>query len=110
MEIKGNIARNLTPEPFQPKKGENLDLSEVRENPAKQSEEEIRALAERMNTFLQDMRYILKFVPDMESGEVVIKVLDGEGQVIRRIPPEFMAELSAKVGESTGFAVNETLK
>jgi len=110
MEIKGNITRSLTPEPFQPKKMEKLDLSEVHENPARQSEEEIRALAERMNKSLQDMRYSLQFVPDLESGEVVIKVLDGEGKVIRRIPPEFMAELSAKVGDSTGLVVNETLE
>ena len=110
MEIKGNIARSLTPEPFHPKKAEKLDLPEVREETARQTEEDIHALAEKMNKSLQDMRYSLQFVPDMESGQVVIKVLDGEGKVIRRIPPEFMAELAAKVGESTGLVVNETLE
>ena len=117
MEIKGNIARSLTPEPIQkpvqrpePKKEERPAPLEVRGKPARHNEENIRALAEKMNQSLQDMRYSLQFVPDVENGQVVIKVLDGEGKVIRRIPPELMAELSAKVGESTGLVVNETLE
>jgi uncharacterized FlaG/YvyC family protein len=112
MEIKGNIARSLTAEP-PPKTVQRevkLALPEVREKPARQSEEDIHALAEKMNQSLQDMRYSLQFVPDMESGQVVIKVLDGDGKLIRRIPPECMVELSGKVGESTGLVVNETLE
>jgi uncharacterized FlaG/YvyC family protein len=110
MEIKGNIARSLTPEPIQLKKAEKLELPEVHERPAVQTEEEVRALAEKMNKSLEDMRYSLRFVPDMDSGQVVIKVLDVEGKVIRQIPPELMVGLADKVGEGTGLVVNETLE
>jgi uncharacterized FlaG/YvyC family protein len=110
MEIKGNIARSLTQEPFQLKKAEKLDLPEVREKRVKQREEDIHALAEKMNESMQDMRYSLQFVPDMESGQVIIKVLDVDGKIIRRIPPEFMVKLADKIGESTGLVVNETLE
>jgi uncharacterized FlaG/YvyC family protein len=112
MEIKGNIARSLNPEPL-PKpvhREVKMALPDVPEEPVRQSEEDIHALAEKMNQSLQDMRYSLQFVPDMESGQVVIKVLDGDGKIIRRIPPEFMAQLAAKVGDSTGLVVNETLE
>ncbi len=112
MEIKENIARSLNPEPFpKPVHRElKLALPEAPEEPVRRIEEDIHALAEKMNQSLQDMRYSLQFVPDMESGQVVIKVLDGEGEVIRRIPPEFMAQLAAKVGDNTGSVVNERLE
>jgi uncharacterized FlaG/YvyC family protein len=117
MEIKGNIAQSLTPEPLQktvprpePKKADIPPLPEVREKRASQSEEDLHALAEKMNQSLQNMRYSIKFVPDMESGKVVIKVLDEDGKVIRRIPPEIMEGLAANVGENTGLVVNETLE
>jgi len=74
-----------------------------------------------METLFQDWRRFRRmdfdgapndsqFVPDMESGQVIIKVLDVDGKIIRRIPPEFMVKLADKIGESTGLVVNETLE
>ncbi|MFH1148179.1 MAG: flagellar protein FlaG [Pseudomonadota bacterium] len=71
-------------------------------------EEAVRKLAEGLNKFMNDMSYSLQFIPDKEDGGVVVKVLDNEGRVIRRIPPEEMASISAKVGSKTGLLVNES--
>ncbi len=73
------------------------------------NEEAIRRLAESINRFMEDMNYSLQFVLDKETETIVVKVLDGEGNLIRRIPPEGMAALSSKIGSSIGMLVNETL-
>jgi len=74
------------------------------------NEETAKALAEHINTFMRSMRYSLQFVMDKQNGRVIIKVLDGEGNLIRRIPPEAMTELSHKIGDSIGMVVNQTLE
>ena len=74
------------------------------------NEKAVKALAESLNSFMKSMSYSLQFVPDKESGRVVVKVLDGEGNVVRRIPPESLGELADNLGAKTGIVVNETLK
>lgn len=73
-------------------------------------EKAIEKLAESLNRFMESMCYELQFVPDKEEGRVIVKVLDGEGKLIRRIPPEGMAELSSKIGSDIGLLVNTTLE
>lgn len=72
-------------------------------------EDNIKALTENINSFMKSMSYSLEFILDKKNGEVVIKVLDGEGNLVRRIPPEAAAAL-AKMGQSTGMVVNEILE
>ena len=74
------------------------------------NEETAKALAEHINTFMRNMSYSLQFVMDKQNGQVIIKVLDGEGNLIRRIPPEAMMALSHKIGDSIGMVVNQTLE
>ncbi len=74
------------------------------------NEETAKALAEHINTFMQNMSYSLQFVMDKQNGQVIIKVLDGEGNLVRRIPPEAMTALSHSIGDSIGMVVNQTLE
>jgi uncharacterized FlaG/YvyC family protein len=74
------------------------------------NEEAAKALAEHMNSFMQSMRYSLQFIVDRDNNQVIIKVLDGEGNLVRQIPPEALAELSRKSGDGTGIVVNQTLE
>jgi uncharacterized FlaG/YvyC family protein len=74
------------------------------------NEEAAKALAEHMNSFMQSMRYSLQFVVDRDNNQVIIKVLDGEGNLVRQIPPEALAELSRRSGDGTGIVVNQTLE
>jgi uncharacterized FlaG/YvyC family protein len=74
------------------------------------NEETAKALAEHINTFMRSMRYSLQFEMDKENGRVIIKVMDGEGNLIRRIPPEAMTALSSRIGDSIGMVVNQTLE
>ena len=74
------------------------------------NEQAVKVLTDHLNSFMQTMNYSLQFVLDKENGRVVVKVLDGEGKVVRLVPPEAMGELAGNVGAKTGIVVNETLK
>ncbi len=70
-------------------------------------EESVRELADRINEFMRSMNYSLQFVPDRESGMVIIKILDGKGKVVRQIPPEELASISSMLGDRIGVLLNE---
>lgn len=85
-----------------PKESTQIDLS--------RNEKAIQALTENLNSFMKTMRYSLQFVPSRESGRLVVRVLDGDGKVVRQIPPEAMEALAAKLGSGIGLVVNEILE
>ena len=85
-----------------PKDSPKVDLAK--------NEKAVEALTEHLNTFMKSMSYSLQFILDRENGQVVVKVLDGEGKVIRRIPPESMGDLAGIGSGKTGIVVNEILK
>ena len=89
------------PDPV-PKDSPKVDLAK--------NEKAVEALTEHLNTFMKSMNYSLQFILDRENGQVVVKVLDGEGKVIRRIPPESMGDLASIGAGKTGIVVNEILK
>jgi uncharacterized FlaG/YvyC family protein len=118
--IKENLQRDPPPQAAVPKVADKPEPAKEGEKPAppppeipkvkvQTNEEAARALTENINTFMQSMRYSLQFVVDKQNGQVVIKVLDAEGNLVRRIPPEAMGALSQKIGDSTGMVVNQTL-
>ena len=123
MEILG-IKENLLREPQQaamPKGLDRLEPAKEGEKPVspppeipgvsvQAKEEATKALAENLNTFMRNMRYSIQFITEKQNGQVIIKVLDGEGNLIRRIPPEAMTALSNRIGDSIGMVVNETLE
>jgi len=74
------------------------------------NEETAKALTEHMNSFMRSMRYSLQFVLDKQNDQVIIKVLDEEGKLVRQIPPEALVELSQRSGDGIGMVVNQTLE
>jgi uncharacterized FlaG/YvyC family protein len=114
--IKEHIAHLLigeatqTPGQKKEKEGsvEERPPSEAMKTVFEGNEESLQAVAERINQSLKSMSYSLQFVPDKESGVVVIKVLDEKGKVIRQIPPEVMVELFSKIGNK-GLIFNKIL-
>jgi uncharacterized FlaG/YvyC family protein len=73
------------------------------------NEEAIKALTESLNHFMKSLRFNLQFIPDREAGGVIIKVYDGDGNLIRRIPPEVMGLLSSEFGANIGLLLNVQL-
>jgi len=116
--IKENILREAPPLPEKrpaekpkPPKEEPVPVSkEFLKIDLAKEEKAVQALTENLNSVMKSMNYSLQFVLDKENGLVGVKVLDGEGKVVRRIPPESMGELAGNVGAKTGIVVNETLK
>lgn len=74
-----------------------------------QQEEIVQQLAENLNQIMRSINYNLQFIPDREAGVVIIKVLDGNGKLIRQIPPEAFLSLSSRIGESIGIFINSKL-
>jgi len=87
----------------------NPMVSEVVHQVMSQRDEDIQQLVENLNQFMKSINYSLQFIPDREAGVVIIKVVDGNGRVIRQIPPEAMQSLSAKIGENIGVLLNSKL-
>jgi uncharacterized FlaG/YvyC family protein len=71
--------------------------------------EAIKAIVENVNRIIEAMRYNIQFVVDHESGGVTIKVVDGEGNLIRQIPPEGLAALSSDMRAGLGLLLNREL-
>lgn len=72
-------------------------------------ERAIQALTQRLNHFMESSHFNLQFIPDRKAGGVVIKVYDGNGNLIRRIPPEVMDLLSSEFGDHIGILLNARL-
>ena len=114
--IKDHVAQLLIRQTTQPPEQKKEEGEWVGQKPPseemkivlKGNEESLRAIAERINQSLKSMGYSLQFIPNKESGTVVIKVLDGNGRVIRQIPPEAMAALFPETGNK-GLILNKTL-
>jgi len=62
-----------------------------------------------VNQIVEAMRYNIQFVVDKESGGVIIKVVDSEGNLIRQIPPEGLVALSSDTGAGLGLLLNTEL-
>lgn len=82
---------------------------EIAPKVADQQKVSLERLTESLNQFMKEIAYNLQFIPDREAGVVVIKVIDGEGKVIRQIPPEAILSLSSNIGETIGVLVNSNL-
>lgn len=114
--IKETHVRPSTPDPSQrslkkpalTKESEAASVNSVKKITMEQ-EANIRQLAENLNQFMRSIDYHLQFIPDREAGIVIIKVLDGDGKLIRQIPPEAILSLSSGIGESMGVFINSKL-
>ncbi|HSR12094.1 MAG TPA: flagellar protein FlaG [Thermodesulfobacteriota bacterium] len=84
-------------------------VAERRGKKRESDEENLKAVVEGINNFLRDMQYSLQFVVDRKMKQVVVKVLDGDGKLVRQIPPEEMVSLSQCLGGSNGMILNEIL-
>lgn len=105
------LVQELVPRPaLHPEKtGEGGKDARVPAVPAR-APQELQALTESINHFMKAMQYSLQFVLEGPEGGIVIKVLDGKGHLIRRIPPEALHGLAAKMGAGVGVVVNKTLE
>ncbi|MGB9697810.1 MAG: flagellar protein FlaG [Thermodesulfobacteriota bacterium] len=114
----GDVTQNIVHPPSTP---DSLQVSGKKfENPIKSdeniakflksfSEEQQKAiqdLAERINEFAKGNQFSLKFIPEKDSGMVIIKVYDAKGKLIRQIPSEELINLAEKIGKKIGFLLN----
>jgi len=73
------------------------DGAKAKEQSVSASESATSAV-ERFKTIVQDLQRNLDFSVDDSSGQVVVKVMDGEsGKLIRQIPSEDLLRLSERL-------------
>ena len=89
--------------------GKNEVSKELLERVSKGDAEAIKGFVESVNRIIKARRYNIQFVVDREAGGVVIKVVDSEGNLIRRIPPEGLASFSSETGADPGLLLNREL-
>ena len=106
--IDGELSQKLIKNTPQTKKLKISDDEPIKEILGKQKVN-IQELVESLNKFIQEIDYNLQFIPDQKSGNVIIKVFDKEGNLIRQIPPEAFLSLSSKIGEHIGILINSML-
>ncbi len=100
-----------TKAPERPQRGtKEHGVAQFIEKISQSDKEALQDLVDSINQFTKDIRFTLQFIPNDESGMAMIEVLDADGKVIRRIPPEALTELSSKIESSIGTFVNEILE
>lgn len=114
--IKETLIRSILQAPSQKAHKKPAEMKEAEPATAESikeitiaQDEVVKNLSESLNEFMKSVGYSLQFIPDREAGVVVIKVLDGEGRVVRQIPPEAVLALSSKIGENIGVFINSKL-
>ena len=89
--------------------GQSLEATELLEKVSKGDAEAVNGLLESVNRIIKAMRYNIQFIVDQESGGVIIKVVDGEGNLIRQIPPEGLTALLSDTTGALGLLLNREL-
>lgn len=92
-----------------PSANNNEHIAKFLEVFSKQNQKAIKNLFEHINEFAKDNQISLKFIPEKESGMVIVKVYDGQGKLIRQIPPEEVLALSAEFAKNKGFLLNKRM-
>jgi uncharacterized FlaG/YvyC family protein len=89
--------------------GRSDTAKELFKKVSKGDAEATKGLTEEANKVLEAMGHHIQFVVDQESKNVVIKVVDSEGNLIRQIPPEDLASFASATGTDLGFLLNKQL-
>ncbi len=64
------------------------------------------ALARRMNDFLRSISRDLEFQVDVDSGDAVLTVRDGAGNIVRRIPGEEALQMLRRNNVESGTLID----
>jgi len=72
--------------------------------------EQLEKMAQQLQDFLGEMNRSLQFQVDEDSGRDVIKVVDkNSGELIKQYPSEEVLSLVAKLSETAGFLIDQTV-
>lgn len=114
----GTISLSLEKPVQRPSKKEGVPVSQQRESKetalllkkiSEGDREALQNIMDNINQFMETMQFSLQFIPGQKAGMAIIRVLDKDGNVIRQIPPDVIAALSSRFGESVGLLLNEQL-
>ena len=83
---------------------EHAGVDQTKTQPAP---EPVEKAAERLNAALQEFNRDLNISVHQDTGQMVVKVTDLEGNVIRQIPPEQLLEAEVNIDKIIGLFVND---
>ncbi|MCG0278385.1 MAG: flagellar protein FlaG [Thermanaeromonas sp.] len=77
-----------------------------REEVEKYPYERVARAVEQVNKTVEAFNIKLRFELNEEDGELYVYVIDEEGKVIRRIPPENILEVASRMQEMVGLIID----
>lgn len=114
LAVKPELTESVAIE--QDKTEAELDQNSGKENQKNQIDnkqldhEQLEKVAQQLQDFMGEMNRSLQFQVDEDSGRDVIKVIDkSSGDVIKQYPSEEVLSLVAKLSETTGMLVDQTV-
>ncbi|MDR5172604.1 flagellar protein FlaG [Methylobacillus flagellatus] len=73
------------------------------------SDADVQSAVERINEFISPIMQSIQFSTDVDSGRVVVKVVDSETQkVLRQIPSEEVLAISKALDNLQGLIIRQT--
>lgn len=71
-------------------------------------QEEARRMAELLKEAMRELDYTIQFEPQEEAGQIVIRVIDDQGKVVRVIPQDKFEAIRSElaVGGQSGLLFN----
>lgn len=75
---------------------------------ADQSDVDLETATERLNRAAKALSSELKFTVHKATHQIIVRVLDGDGNVIREIPPERVLDAYARMMDTLGLLVDQT--
>jgi uncharacterized FlaG/YvyC family protein len=86
---------------------EHVEHAGVDQTKAQPAPKPVERAAERLNAALQEFQRDLSISVHQDTGQMVVKVTDLEGNVIRQIPPEQLLEAEINIDKIVGLFVND---
>lgn len=101
-----DLSRDLTPAPTAAPAPQPAHIDSIDPVVKQDQQERSAALARRMNDFLRSISRDLEFQVDVDSGDAVLTVRDGSGNVIRKIPGEEAMQMLRRNNVESGTLID----
>ena len=95
------------PSPASTQREKHVEHAGVDQTKAQPTPKSVERAAERLNAALQEFQRDLNISVHQDTGQMVVKVTDLEGNVIRQIPPEQLLEAEINIDKIVGLFVND---
>ncbi|WPL18574.1 flagellar protein FlaG [Thiorhodovibrio winogradskyi] len=104
MQPPANSAASAAPQVvMQPGESGKTNTEHRGQNDQPPPREELEGAVQQINKFVESMQRSLEFALDEEGEQMVVKIKDADGEVVKQLPPESVLELRRRLTEVEGM-------